>query len=98
MVYGGHFCLVWDTEIHALCGRGHRTLDREQPIYGLAERVRGEGRSEDYWDDRADDGDSADHRIGNPDRVCRGRRDGLRYVPPDDIVLFQHAWRHSEKL
>jgi uncharacterized membrane protein YkgB len=45
MVYGGYFYLVRDTEIHALCGRGHRTLDRTQPIYELAERVRGEGEA-----------------------------------------------------
>jgi hypothetical protein len=27
MVYGGHFYLVWNTEIHALCSRGHRAPD-----------------------------------------------------------------------
>jgi uncharacterized membrane protein YkgB len=32
MAYGGHFYLVWDTEIHALCGRGHRTPDRNSPF------------------------------------------------------------------
>lgn len=44
MVYGAHFYLVWDTEIHALCGRGDSTLDRKQPICALAGRVRGEAR------------------------------------------------------
>src|SRR6516165_8293400 len=95
MVYGGHFCLVWNTEIHALCGRGHCTLDRKQPIYGLAESVRGEGRSQDYWYDRTDDRSSPDFRIGDPDRICWGRGYGLRYVPLNCVVLFQHAWGAS---
>src|SRR5712671_2949063 len=96
MVHGRHFYLVWDTEIHALCGRGHRTLDRKQPIYELAERVRGEGRS--YWDDRTDDRGSPDCRISDRDGVRGGRGYGLRYVPLDHVVRFQHAWDHSEKL
>jgi reactive chlorine resistance protein C len=48
MVYGGHFYLVWDTEIHTLRCRGHSALDREQPIYTVVGRIRAEGRSQDH--------------------------------------------------
>ena len=41
---------------------------------------------------------SPDFRIGDPDRICCGRGYGLRYVPLNCVVLFQHAWGHSEKL
>src|SRR5229473_3168493 len=62
MVYGGHLHLVRDTKIHTLCGRSHRALDRTQPIYELAECVRGGGRSQDCRDDRTDDRGSLDCR------------------------------------
>src|SRR5262245_28681667 len=98
MVAGGHFHLVCDAEIHGLCGRVHRTLDRKQPTYELAERVRGEGPSQGYRDDRADDRGGPDYRVGDPGGVCCGRGDGLRFVPLNHVVPFQHAWDLSEEL
>ena len=38
---------------------------------------------------------SPDFRIGDPDRICCGRGYGLRYVPLNCVVLFQHAWGAS---
>ena len=97
MVSGGDFYLVRDTEVHALCGRGHRTLDRKQPIYELAGRVRGERPSQNDWDDRTDDCGNFDYRIGDPNRVCRRRGYGLRHLPLNHVVRFHRAWDHSEK-
>jgi hypothetical protein len=98
MVYGGHFYLVWDTEIHTLRCRGHSALDRKQPIYAVVGRIRAEGLSQDHWDDRADDRGSPDRGSGDPDGVCRGGGYGLRDVPLNHVVRFYHFWDHSEEL
>ena len=70
MVSGGDFYLVRDTEVHALCGRSHRTLDRKQPIYELAGRVRREAEAKMIGTIELTTAGPPDYWIGDPNRVC----------------------------
>ena len=76
MIYGGHLHLVGDTKICPLRGRGHRALDRTQPAYELAERVRVGGEAKIVGTIELTTRCIPDYRINEPDSVCFRSGDG----------------------